>query len=86
LRQHILASPLGLCPRAGESLAATVHRGIQIRALRRECQRLEATLRKEIQFNRKVAINAELRRCLAELNAASLADSDSGKPLLPTKR
>jgi hypothetical protein len=70
LRQHMLASPFGLRPRAGESLAQTVARGSQIRALRRECQRLEIILRKEIQFNRKVEINRELRRCRAALGAA----------------
>jgi len=67
LRQHMLASPLGLHSRAGESLAQTVARGVQIRALRRECQRLETVLRKEIQFNRKVEINRELRQSHAEL-------------------
>ena len=67
LRQHMLASPLGLHSRAGESLAQTIARGVQIRALRRECQRLETMLRKEIQFNRKVEINRELRRSQEEL-------------------
>jgi hypothetical protein len=67
LRQHMLASPLGLHSRAGESLAQTVARGVQIRALRRECQRSETMLRKEIQFNRKVEINRELRRSQEEL-------------------
>ena len=77
LRQHMLASPLGLSPRAGESLAQTVNRGSQIRALRRECQRLETMLRKEAQFNRKVEINRELRRCRSELNAATMVDHPS---------
>ena len=67
LRQHMLASPLGLHSRAGESLAQAVARGVQIRALRRECQRSETMLRKEIQFNRKVEINRELRRSQEEL-------------------
>ena len=67
LRQHMLASPLDLHSRAGESLAQTVARGSQIRALRRECQRLETALRKEIQFNRKVEINRKLRQSQAEL-------------------
>jgi len=51
-----------------EALAATVERGNRIRATRRECQRLEAKLRKELQFNRKVEINAELRQRMAELD------------------
>jgi hypothetical protein len=67
LRQHMLASPLGLCSRPGESLADAVERGNRIRAKRRESQKLEVKLRKEIQFNRKVEINAELRLCRAEL-------------------
>ena len=58
LRQHMLASPLGLAPRPGETLPETVERGNQIRAKRRECQKLEVKLEKEIQFNRKVEINA----------------------------
>ena len=77
LRQHMLASPLGLSPRAGESLAQTVNRGIQIRALLRECQRLETMLRKEAQFNRKVEINRELRKCRSELNASTMVDHPS---------
>jgi hypothetical protein len=70
LRQHMQASPSGLHSRAGESLAQTVARGVQIRVLRRECQRLETLQRKEIQFNRKVEINRELRQCRAALDAA----------------
>jgi hypothetical protein len=67
LRQHMLASSYGLRSRPGEALADTVERGNRIRVKRRECRRLEAKLGKEIQFNRKVEINAELRRCRAEL-------------------
>jgi len=67
LRQHMLASSFALRSRPGEALADTVGRGNRIRAMRRECQRLEARLKKEMQFNRKVEINAELRRCRAEL-------------------
>jgi Domain of unknown function (DUF4391) len=75
LLQHIIASPLGLCPRQGEALAATVERGNSIRRKRRECQKLEVSLRKEAQFNRRIAINAALRQSLAEL--AALGGSDS---------
>ena len=67
LRQHMRASPLALASRAGETLAQTVERGNQIRAKRRECQTLEMKLKKEIQFNRKVEINAALRQSRAEL-------------------
>jgi hypothetical protein len=71
LRQHMLASPFALSPRAGETLAETVERGNQIRIKRRECQKLEMKLKRELQFNRKVEINAALRQNRAEL--ASLA-------------
>lgn len=69
LRQHMLASPFGLRPRPGEPLAAIVERGNIIRLKRRECQKLEVKLKKEVQFNRKVEINAALRQCLEELGA-----------------
>ena len=67
LRQHMLASPLGLRSRPGETLSDSVERGNHIRAKRRESQKLEVKLRKEIQFNRKVEINGELRLCRAVL-------------------
>lgn len=67
LRAHMLASPFALRPRIGESLPETVERGGLIRAKRRECKQLEARLRKESQFNRKVEINAQFRACQAAL-------------------
>lgn len=67
LRQHIAASPFALRSRAGEPLETTVERVAKIRGKRRECKQLESKLRKEIQFNRKVEINAELRQRQAEL-------------------
>jgi hypothetical protein len=73
LCQHMLASPLALASRAGETLAQTVERGNQIRAKRRECQTLEMKLKKEIQFNRKVEINAALRQSRAEQAELELA-------------
>lgn len=47
--------------RPDEGLQARVERMELIRLKRRELERCEARLRKEKQFNRKVAINAELR-------------------------
>jgi hypothetical protein len=67
LRPHMLASPLALRPRPDEALAATVERGNSIQAKRRECLKLELKLKKAIQFNRKVEVNAELRQCRAKL-------------------
>ena len=63
----------GLMPypaRPGEDLQTRVERMERIRFRQRELERCEARLRKEKQFNRKVAINAELREIknlLAEL-------------------
>ena len=67
LRRHMLASPLALHVRPGETLTAAVERGKAIRALQRECRLLEAALRRENQFNRKVEINRALRLCREEL-------------------
>ena len=67
LRQHMLASPLGCAPAPVSPLHRPSSAAVQIRALRRECQRSETMLRKEIQFNRKVEINRELRRSQEEL-------------------
>jgi len=67
LREHMAASPLALRSRAGEMLAEMVERGNRIRTKRRERQRLETRLKHEVQFNRKVEINAALRQCCREL-------------------
>ena len=67
LRAHMAASPFALRPRVGESLPDTVDRGSRIRAKRREGKQLEAKLRKEGQFNRRVEIHTQLRECQAEL-------------------
>jgi hypothetical protein len=74
LRQHMLASSLGLNSRAGETLSETIERGNRIRAMRRERQRLETRLRQEIQFNRKIEINAALRQCCGELTNLERSD------------
>ena len=77
LGSHMEASPLRLRPRAGEALAETVERGNIIRAKLRECRRLEASLRKENQFNRKVELNSGLRQCREELAALENANTAS---------
>lgn len=53
--------------RSGESLREQVERVNRIRAKEKECRRLESRLAREIQFNRKVEINAELRMRISEL-------------------
>jgi hypothetical protein len=67
LRLHMAASQFALLSRTGEALEETVERGTRIRGKRRECKQLEAKLRKEQQFNRKVEINGQLRQCQEEL-------------------
>jgi len=70
LLRHMQASPLAIATRAGETLAAAIERGKAIRGYEREIRRLEAALRRESQFNRKVEINARLRQA-HELIAAA---------------
>lgn len=53
--------------REGESLKAQVERLQIIESKTRECEKLDTRLKKEKQFNRKVAINAELRDLKQEL-------------------
>lgn len=69
LFRHMEASPLAIASRAGESIADAVERCKAVRARQREYRRLETALRRERQFNRKVEINAALRRCMDDLAA-----------------
>ena len=46
----------------GEKLADVIARQVEIEKIERECERLEAKLRSEKQFNKKVEINVELQR------------------------
>jgi hypothetical protein len=63
-----LLTPLMPHPaRLGENLKAWVERMELICSLNRKLEKCEARLRKEKQFNRKVAINAELRDLKQEL-------------------
>jgi hypothetical protein len=67
---HLLMPLMPYPARPGEDLQKRVERMERIRLKHRELERCEARLRKEKQFNRKVAINAELRAIkdiLAEL-------------------
>jgi len=67
LLKHMSASPLAIPSRPGESIADAVERLKAIRARHRERRRLGTALRRECQFNRKVEINAALRRCEEDL-------------------
>lgn len=67
LYARLLAPLMPFPARPGEGLQACVERMEQIRSRQREVDKCEARLRKEKQFNRKVAINAELRALKQEI-------------------
>lgn len=67
LYAHLLAPLMPFAARAGEGLQARVERIEQINSKQREVAKCKARLYKEKQFNRKVAINAELRDLKQEL-------------------
>lgn len=67
LYARLLAPLMPFPARPGEGLQACVERMEQIRSRQRELDKCEARLRKEKQFNRKVAINAELRALKQEI-------------------
>ena len=68
LYEQMLRVLLPVPPRPGEPMQGQVERARLIRMKENECRRLETRIRQELQFNRKVEINAELRRSTAELN------------------
>lgn len=61
LHQALLRALVPLVPRRGERLDALLERLAAVRSAERDCQRLQAQLGREKQFNRKVAINRQLR-------------------------
>jgi hypothetical protein len=67
LYEQMLRRLIPIPPRPGESLRNHVERVNQVRAKETECRRLDARLRRELQFNRKVEINAALRTRQTEL-------------------
>jgi len=67
LHRHMLACPMALSPRPGESLQSMADRASLIRAKEHECRKLEARIQKEIQFNRKVELNSALRACRSDV-------------------
>lgn len=62
LYEQLLRNLMPLPPRAGESLKDQLERLGQWRSGHNETARLQTRLRQEKQFNRKVVLNAELRR------------------------
>lgn len=63
LYEQILRAYIPDPARPGESLKAQVMRIQALRVQQYECQKLEARLNKEKQFNRKVELNSQLRDC-----------------------
>jgi hypothetical protein len=61
LHTAMLQSPIPLPPRPGEDLNAQQQRLNDLRAKQRELDRLEARLRREAQFSRKVALSRQVR-------------------------
>ena len=83
LYARLLAPLLPFPARPGEGLQACVERMEQIRSRQRELDKCEARLRKEKQFNRKVAINAELRALKQEIKTLTRPISVSGSAVTP---
>jgi hypothetical protein len=71
LYDQMLRQLMPLPARTGESLKDQAERIAQIRRKQNECQKLDANLQREKQFNRKVEINAQLRSLKDELAALS---------------
>lgn len=67
LYEQLLHRLIPLSPRPQEGLAEQVERVSQVRAKRRELEKVSGKLAREKQFNRKVSINGDLRRLEAEL-------------------
>ena len=71
LYEQLLRSVLPQPARLGESLPEQLQRLTQLRSLQGEQCKLEARLHKEIQFNRKVELNAQLRELNAKIDQLS---------------
>jgi hypothetical protein len=71
LYEQLLRSLLPRPARPGENLAAQLERLGRLRVLEREAAKLEAAMNREKQFNRKVAINSELRGLRQEIGRLS---------------
>lgn len=79
-----LLTPLMPHPaRPGEHLQILVERMEQIRSRQRELDKCKARLRKEKQFNRKVAINAEFRTLKQEIETLIRPTSTSSSAVAP---
>ena len=68
LHQVLLRALVPLLPRRGESLDGLLQRLTAVRSSERDRDRLQTRLRNEKQFNRKVAINQQLREVQRQLD------------------
>ncbi|MGP9677455.1 DUF4391 domain-containing protein [Halomonas sp. AOP27-A1-41] len=75
LYEQLLHRLIPLPARPQETLAELVARVEQAQAKQREVDKTSARLAKEKQFNRKVEINAELRRLKSELDELKIANN-----------
>jgi len=80
---HMLLSLMPYPAQSDEDLQTWAGRMERIRLKQRELERCEARLRKEKQFNRKVAINAELRDLKQELENLTRPLPASGTAATP---
>lgn len=80
---HLLTPLMPFPARLGEGLKARVERMEQIRSRQRELEKCESRLCKEKQFNRKVAINAELRILKQEIKTLTRPLPASGSAVAP---
>jgi hypothetical protein len=77
LYDRILTSIMPVPAQADEDIQARVERMEAIRAKEREVERVRARLAREKQFNKRIAINAELRTAKLELERLTQADIGS---------
>ncbi len=74
LYDAILTAMMPVSKAPGEDIQARVARMETIRAKSREVERIKARLSREKQFNKRVAINAELRTAKQELERLAAGD------------
>ncbi len=69
LYERVLSLHIAFKQREGESLRELVERVRAIRLREKECGNLELLLKREVQFNRKVELNAQIRGIKSELKS-----------------
>ena len=69
LYEQLLRLHIALPARRNESLPAQVERVNVIRSKEVECRKLEARVRQEVQFNRKVELNHQIHKLKQEIES-----------------